>query len=434
MGRLFLTYLILLTCLNCGFSQTAYGVVKFHHIDVAEAVTMAEAEGKKIFIDTYAPWCIPCKKMDPIFRDRDVAAYFNEHFINVKVNMDRHLGKDIAARYHVAFLPTLLFVEPNGKLRLSVDRVVTKQELLAFAKAALKKPEYRPIAQVKQPQKTNGTVTRQPTSKEVATTVKKTDKAATESPEPEEKILMVFDEDKQSSDPQQYFQEAYFRMQLMDGSHWESARAYLATQKDWTTEKNMRFIFDFVKSTQTPEFDFIIANRKRFNEVFDAFQIDRTVEILVYTRLNQGYPRPELDEAIELFKHVKVVNPELRAYKYIIKRKIDEQDDEDILTYIENYLRIDGYADSKMLNLYGNYAANTTAKRKDLIVAKKYVEKALEQHPENPSYHMTLAKIYYRLESKVKATMHAKKTLELSSNQPQLSEESSLLLEKIKTL
>lgn len=438
MHRLLITYLIFLSFLSVALGQTSYGVVQFHHIDIAEAVAKAEAEGKKIFIDTYAPWCIPCKKMDPIFRDRDVAAFFNEHFINVKVNMDRHVGKDIAARYHIAFLPTLVFAEADGKMRLSVDRVLNKHELLAFANTALSEPQRNPVAQSRPVKKVEHNTVRR-SNKKLSETTSSSQKqsetiVAAEPEKAEEKILMIFDKEKQSTDPQQYFQEAYFRMQLMDGSHWESAKAYLATQDDWSTEKNMRFIFDFVKSTQTPEFEYILSNRSKFNALFTEFQIDRTIEILVYTRLNQGYPRPELEEARELFKAAKVINPNLRAYKYIIKRKLDESDDSDILEYIDNYLQIDGYTDAKMLNLYGEYAAKTMSKRKDLSIAKKYVEEALVQQPNNPQYHMTLAKIYYRLENKVKATMHTKRTMELSQNQEQLSEESTELMKKIKTL
>ena len=50
----------------------------------------ARRENKNIFVDCYASWCGPCKKMDKIvYPDKDVGAYFNAHFISIKIQMDK---------------------------------------------------------------------------------------------------------------------------------------------------------------------------------------------------------------------------------------------------------------------------------------------------------------------------------------------------------
>jgi thioredoxin 1 len=49
-----------------------------------QAVKKEAGEKKKIiFVDAYASWCGPCKMMDSkTFKDKEVADFFNENFIN----------------------------------------------------------------------------------------------------------------------------------------------------------------------------------------------------------------------------------------------------------------------------------------------------------------------------------------------------------------
>src|SRR6266542_1757612 len=55
----------------------------------------AKAQNKFIFVDCYATWCLPCKKMEKeIFPLKDVGDYMNEHFISVRVQMDTSKADD----------------------------------------------------------------------------------------------------------------------------------------------------------------------------------------------------------------------------------------------------------------------------------------------------------------------------------------------------
>lgn len=50
----------------------------------------------------YTSWCGPCKQMaQTTFVDPEVAVFFNEKFINVKVDMEKGEGKELKDRYHV---------------------------------------------------------------------------------------------------------------------------------------------------------------------------------------------------------------------------------------------------------------------------------------------------------------------------------------------
>lgn len=115
-----------------------------------EILTKAKKENKYIFLDCYATWCGPCKWMDAnIYTLDEVGNYFNDRFINVKVQMDRtdadagkikqwyNDAKVIENKYTIGAYPTYLFFSPDGEV---VHRLVattkTGAEFISKAKDA----------------------------------------------------------------------------------------------------------------------------------------------------------------------------------------------------------------------------------------------------------------------------------------------------------
>ena len=77
----------------------------------------AKKENKMIFLDGYAVWCGPCKKMDAeTYKDQAVADYYNANFINVKYDLEKGEGPALAEKYLVTAYPNLLFINPDGVL------------------------------------------------------------------------------------------------------------------------------------------------------------------------------------------------------------------------------------------------------------------------------------------------------------------------------
>jgi len=101
--------------INAVDEDDSYEGIKFFHGTWEEALKKAKTEGKHIFLDAYAVWCGPCKLMArQTFPKKDVGEYFNSHFINVKMDMERGEGLALSKKYEIKAYPTLLIINHKG--------------------------------------------------------------------------------------------------------------------------------------------------------------------------------------------------------------------------------------------------------------------------------------------------------------------------------
>ena len=67
--------------------STIDGAVEW--LTIEEAITLAQKEPKKIFIDVYTVWCGWCKTMDKnTFQNPTIAKYLNENYYSVKFDAE----------------------------------------------------------------------------------------------------------------------------------------------------------------------------------------------------------------------------------------------------------------------------------------------------------------------------------------------------------
>jgi thioredoxin 1 len=57
-----------------------------------------------VLVDFWAPWCVPCRKVEPVVRD--LAARYAGRLTVARLNVDEE--PRAAGRYHVLSLPTLI--------------------------------------------------------------------------------------------------------------------------------------------------------------------------------------------------------------------------------------------------------------------------------------------------------------------------------------
>jgi thioredoxin-related protein len=94
-----------------------------------QVLAKAKAENKTIFIDAYATWCGPCKKMEAdVYTNLKIANYVNQSFIPIKVQFDQTDSDrqeiknwyddaiSLQKKFQIDAFPTFLFISPAGKL------------------------------------------------------------------------------------------------------------------------------------------------------------------------------------------------------------------------------------------------------------------------------------------------------------------------------
>jgi len=80
-----------------------------------EGIATGFSEGKKIYINFHADWCVYCKVMEKeTFENPAVIAYLNKHFISIKVDTVKETK--ISDMYRVSALPDNWFLFKNGDI------------------------------------------------------------------------------------------------------------------------------------------------------------------------------------------------------------------------------------------------------------------------------------------------------------------------------
>lgn len=118
--------------------------IQFVHKPWKDIVTQARAEKKLIFIDFYTQWCGPCFNMaQQVFSLPEVGYFYNQHFINAKIDAEEVEGSELAKKYGVRSYPTYAFVDPDTEemVHRSSSRQ-TAEQFIATGQGALK-PELR---------------------------------------------------------------------------------------------------------------------------------------------------------------------------------------------------------------------------------------------------------------------------------------------------
>ncbi|MBM3311702.1 MAG: DUF255 domain-containing protein [Candidatus Aminicenantes bacterium] len=82
-----------------------------------ERLAAARSEGKPVFIDSFADWCIPCKELDKLTFSAPEVVAASRSFVCLKADLTD--GKDEAVKafykkFNVRGVPTLIFLSPDG--------------------------------------------------------------------------------------------------------------------------------------------------------------------------------------------------------------------------------------------------------------------------------------------------------------------------------
>lgn len=335
----------------------------------------AKATDTPIFLDAYTVWCGPCKKMSKyVFTKKSVGDFYNEHFINVKMDMEKGIGVQLAKKHNIRAYPTLLYLSPNGEILHRVAGYHDEAKFLATGKKAMN-PKEQLSALTKR--FVNG-----------------------------------------ERDPNFLREYAYARKYAADNSHQRIAQTYLGTQKDWTTPKNLKFIYDFADNTASKEFHFLLDNRDKFETLLGKSKVFIKIQSLIDQQtslvLNQkGNASKKLTQLETLFGKAYGAEATFKfaAFKMEYYRGQGDRDGfaEAAVEYVENMRNIT--ADE--LNSIARTFAEVIEDKEMLQRAVNWSKRAIKME-KLYAYHYTLAALYYKIENFKKAKKAAKKAIKIA--------------------
>ncbi|MGJ5642387.1 thioredoxin family protein [Formosa sp. S-31] len=112
--------------------------IHFEKGSFQQALNKAKKENKVLFVDGYAVWCAPCKKMaKTVFMEDQVGAYFNEHFVSYKLDIEKGNGPQLKEKYGIQGLPSYVFIDGNDEVVYRSSSAMTTEAFMNVAKAAI---------------------------------------------------------------------------------------------------------------------------------------------------------------------------------------------------------------------------------------------------------------------------------------------------------
>ena len=290
--------------------------VNFEKETWSNTLAKAKAENKIVFVDAYTTWCGPCKKMDAkTFPDEKVGDFFNKNFINIKVDVEKGDGLDIAEKYKIISYPTLFFVNCDGELVHSSVGARIPEELIELGKKAIV--------------------------------------MFTDSNKSFHSMEMRYQTGERSSEFLKNYTYVLFERRM---DHRHVFDDYVKTQTNLLTEDNIKFISDFLRKSSDPYYKFIIKHKAEFDKVVGKNTID---EIFTNILLGEAMFKIKTEADFDILeKDLLEVFNELRAkenldyfkisyyFNYTQMAKFQESDNyltykkkffESSVSYIEEY-------------------------------------------------------------------------------------------------
>ncbi|MEM6641666.1 MAG: DUF255 domain-containing protein [Bacteroidota bacterium] len=114
------------------------GQISFDTLGWNQALEKAQANNKSIFVHAYSEWCEPCQSMEVyIYTDQEVGDFYNQHFVNLKLDLENYPGVFLAEKYRLGIYPGYLFVQSDGSVLHRGCGSMDASEFLLMGETAL---------------------------------------------------------------------------------------------------------------------------------------------------------------------------------------------------------------------------------------------------------------------------------------------------------
>jgi thiol-disulfide isomerase/thioredoxin len=351
-----------------GYSQG----IEFFKGTWEEALAASKREGKPIFVDAYAEWCGPCKRMAAqTFPDPKVGVFFNTNFVCLKVDMEKRENATFVSKFPVSAYPTLLFIDENGALVMKQTGAQGVEGLLELGKKALGKAD-------------------------------KT-----------EELVQRYEEGERDS----MFLLQYVKALNRSGkSSLKIVNDYLATQADFSTPFNLSFIFEGATEADSRVFDLLLKNQEALIAQYGIDKFHAKVDRACLATVNKAIEYKDEQLLAEAKSKNKAGNPAASSdfsREADLKYSAATQNAKQYLKAIKARQKSLGTSAARLSEISAEMLQTFPTDTKVLKQAEKWAAKAAKTGG-LPEYYLNWAEILKRMgekEKAIKAAQEGKKAI-----------------------
>ncbi len=364
-----------LLALCCSAILPAQGI-DFFHGTWAEAQEKAKAEQKLIFVDAFAAWCGPCKRMAAqVFPDSKVGDYFNANFINLKIDMEKPENSAFAGQYPVRAYPTLMILDAEGKVVLKQVGAMNADALIAFGQKAGGKTD---------------------TSKD-------------------------FEKEYADGNRDPEFLLGYVRaLNRANKPSLKITNDYLSTQSDLTTSLNLRFILEGAIEADSRVFDLLLEHRAKIAALEGNEAVETRISLACQNTVKKAVEFRSERLLEEAKTKMEAGLPE-RAAGFAAEAEMNfyatTNDPKKYLKTVQNYQKKEVKNNAALLHDLVVKMLRAFPKESQVL---KQAEKWAKTAAENgglSEYYLTLAEVYKRQGEQEKARAAAQKAREAAKSE-----------------
>ena len=383
-------FLIFIFCFLGSYFPCLGNGIDFFTGSWAEALEKAKSQDKLIFVDAYATWCGPCKRMaKTVFTREEAGAFYNKNFINFKIDMESGPGTEFGRKYPVSAYPTLFFIDGNGKVVLNTRGAQNLESLLKLGKSAL------------------------------------------------EKGMNTQDLERQYADGNRdpKFLLKYVKaLNKTNKSTLRIANEYLRNQENLNTDFNREFIYESLYQADSKIFDLLVSDRKAITSIYSPEQVNNQIEKACRRTFSQALKF----ESSDLWQEART-----KAAEHLEPdgRKLAMEFDIDYYAYTKeskSYLKT---TKAYVKTYVKNNAALLDATAKRLLTDFEsnpkilhYAESIAAKASENgglAEYHQTYARVLLANGNQSKALYEAQKALTIAKKYGAYTRDIEMLIQKI---
>lgn len=362
----------------------------------SELLTQAKKEKKIIFVDAFTTWCGPCKKMaSDVFTDNKVGAFYNQNFINAKIDMEAGEGISLSERYDVTAYPTLLFINGDGKLLHKAIGYQEADQFIATGRDAL---------------------------------------------DPGKQFYTLQEAFKKGSlNEEQLYRLALGAIQLDDASAGLYAESYLKNKKNCLTKPCIELMLAAAQDVESPYFKWLSQNEKTAGETLGNDEVRDGLNRIAYASAIKtekiGQNEPIRSAMVKVENGMKKHRPAREARRFALGYGLylaGEADDAALTKELEaRYLT--EFADDFGWSELNEYAWNAYLNETDKAKLQEALKWGLLSVSKESNFYNndTVAHLYYKLGNKKEARNYAETALRMGKEAGEDVKETEELLKKL---